>query len=217
MVKFVSTSQNLEMAIDALKAFQEALKIIDSQSVRAGFNPSATMELQIDKPGSINYSRLPENTIDEYDVFLLSTALVEPENLTGVVAISLDGQQVLHVKDGQVVQDSLGLIYNQQKEQADLEGQMRATEGKRLLPYAKALLDICGQSTLDGSKRWEGNRYIFTEQGGQLTVTAKDGEREILNNEGFTELASNEDIASMQGLRVETLLLSTIPTRGLKL
>jgi hypothetical protein len=223
-MEFISTSQDPELAEEARKALEAFFEIIESQAKAQGFRGLCTIDAHFGGYRPTNWPHTP-GKVDEYDVFLLSTALREPENLTGFVSISLNDQEVFYAKNGQILKDSLSLSYKAYQEQQIQNSpamKLRQEEGKSLLKYASAMLVIYGQkaSMDDNSVHYEGSKYIFREENGQIKVTNKENSSEVLNNSGFTEKATEEDIACLKGLKEEVqqfkLRNCFTPSRGLK-
>lgn len=132
----------------------------------------------------------------------LKTALQKPHELEGRVIILADDERVLHVEDGEIIRDSFNILTqvvldNRIKECFDIA--KREIEGKDLLESVTAMMEIYGNySPLNDLLHFESRNYIFNYKDEQLKVTAKDGDREILNNSGFTEVATNKDMAALQ-------------------
>lgn len=172
---------------------------------------------------SPNLLQSPNKEITAYNISQLLAALVRTEELKEAVGILVNDEGVFFAEKGQVIKDSLNLVSSMKEFLAkENSNHLREREGTEVVKYASVLLAFYGQkSNLDGSVVYEGHKYNFSEKDGQLKVSTKDGNREIMNNEGFTEKATSEDKAAMQELEklVEQLKAENklIPPSGLKL
>jgi hypothetical protein len=125
--------------------------------------------------------------------------------LEGSVIILADNKKVLHVEDGKIIQDSFDIIpqtatRNLIRECFDIA--KREIEGKDLIKYITSMMEVFGNySPKDNLLHYESKNYIFSQKDEQLKVTAKDGNREVLNDSGFTKVATDSDMTNLQKLK----------------
>ncbi len=146
----------------------------------------------------------------------IKTAFEKPHQLQGFIAIFADDKKVFHVEDREVIKDSLNLISNRWIDNIigeSFDTAKRAIEGIKLLQYMDSILKILGQKNEQGDLHYESKNYLFNHKSGQITVTAKAGHKEILNNDGFTKLATDSDMTALQKFKdiVEELKLDDDP------
>jgi hypothetical protein len=137
------------------------------------------------------------------DVEHIHSILTKPENTQGGLIISTDGEVLLHIDDGEILQDHLNVIPEVSALNIDtvLEETYREIAGQNLLGYIETMLQICGQKNAEGELQHTGKNYTYTLKNGQLKVTDIVEGREILNNSGFTKAATDKDITAMHSFK----------------
>lgn len=130
------------------------------------------------------------------------TAFKYPNLLEGSMTFFVDENKIYEVEDKQITCDLLEM------------GDYFQTEGDINEIIDKSFATLAGQyfyqdiynSTffVNQGKKYdcihEGKKYIFESQKGQLTVTSKIKNQEILNSQGFTSKATVEDVEAMYNL-----------------
>ena len=93
---------------------------------------------------------------------------------------------------------------------------LKEAKGKTLAEYANQILKVFGKPQDDGSVQTEGRDYILSQKDNDLSVTAKDGRGEVLNNNGFTDIATDNDVAVLQKMAevIEHLRVNNIISQG---
>lgn len=195
--------QMLELVLEliALVAHQKLAQV--PHSIEIGFNQGGGLQKYL------------QPSMARDNVFKLLTALAQPEELIGGVAIWVNKEIVFLAEDGKVIEDSLNLGMQVKEKFEDTE--LKEVEGKKLLKYVSTILTVFGKKENDCLK-YEGKYYSFSEKGGEIRVVNKEGQ-EILNNQGFTDIASKEDMNSLNKLEeiVDTLKLYPAQSIGFKL
>lgn len=126
------------------------------------------------------------------------TAISNPEQLKGGVLIFVGQEKIFDVQDGKVITDKLKLSTPSYKQTNDTPRVSikfnKQEEGNKILNYAKELMDVVRRKRRGESKDFESNYYTFKNFGELISVSAKDGRGEILNNNGLTDAANDTDI-----------------------
>ena len=94
-----------------------------------------TQRFQVDVNGQTAFKMenavVTQNNLDAKAVEAIKTALNDPANLQGEVKISQGGKVLLHVKDGQVINDPLGLTKPAVKAEVNSPSQMLYSEASK--------------------------------------------------------------------------------------
>ncbi|MCG9893361.1 MAG: hypothetical protein MH252_20095 [Thermosynechococcaceae cyanobacterium MS004] len=97
-----------------------------------------TQRFQIDVNGQrafkMENALVTENNLDAKAVEAIKTALNDPDNLKGEVRITQGSKVLLHVKDGQVINDPLGLTKPSAKVEVNSPSQMLYAEASKDVP-----------------------------------------------------------------------------------
>lgn len=158
------------------------------------------IKIKVDDKTVYHSAALEEPVIDNFTPEALEktlTAFKNPESITGSVEIQVGKKKVFIVAEGRVITDDLDLIGAcrnlPQDKRIDFESLLLKAQGMKLAHTTSLLLKRIEEPKRDGSLRCVGWNYIFTLQQDKLSVMAKDGRGEILNNQGFTAIATEQD------------------------
>lgn len=216
---------------ETVKAILNALvtKIKSSNKFTVKGNEEIVIQVGKDRVYKSKLNQEPtENKLTPEHIKQIQIALEKPQELKGSVSILVGDERIFHAKDGQVIEDTLSLTSSEQQlsirinQKIDAPNQGRGKDsvvqaiGRGLAHKASKMLAFLGKRAEDNSLQYESNNYIFTQKEKQLSIVAKDGRGEILNQNGFTEVATDKDITSLQqiGTVIQQLEVNNSPSQS---
>lgn len=142
-------------------------------------------------------NELTPSQIDE-----LGAALEHPELVTGSVSILINNELVLHIENGQVLQDELGLIPTQQESIAvDIISEPEVETNSRVLIAQAGSLLIAqyGYQVSENVSAFHGHSYCYEQSDGSFSIHAY-GRGAIFADGDFTSNATEQDIQTLTEL-----------------
>ncbi|GAX39000.1 hypothetical protein [Nodularia sp. NIES-3585] len=122
----LDNSEGKEVKQDYLEVLNAILRKLLEKGKFQGVEPSKEISIftsnKLVYKGAVDQEPL-KNEITPELVETLDKALSEPQNLQGSIRIMIGNEKLLHLRDGEVISDKLGLLENQAQQQTQSQAQ----------------------------------------------------------------------------------------------
>lgn len=167
--------------------------------------PSAKNNVEIQINGQQVYSkqadREPTVTLTPQQLEQLSSALEKPELVEGSVRILIDELPVLHIENGQILQDDLELLKTQsQSLDLNTSSQIAQEQAPDLITQAgNVLIAEHGRQLSEKISAFHGHSYSYEQNDGSFSIHAY-GRGAVFKDGAFTALATQDDQQTLSQL-----------------
>lgn len=179
---------------EAGKRIGSLLERSNQVSVEVKFDGEQVYAKQGDDEPTVN--QLTPSQVEE-----LKAALENPKLVTGSVSILINKELILHIENGQVLQDELGLITTQRESSLDIISKTEPDieRGESITQAGSLLIASYGYQVSEGVSAFHGHSYYYEQSDESFSIRAYDRGTIFCDGE-FTSSATEQDIQTLKDL-----------------